>query len=188
MSDNTLAAQRHARHAKLFSDVAHGVSNWLDPTPVATWRAQDVVHHLCSWLPKFLATGAEIELPEWQSDDPMTSWKNQCAAIQKLFATQPDTEFTHPQVGEMPLWAALDQFYTSDVFMHTWDLAIATGQDITLDPQECRELLEGMRLMEELLRQSGHYGAQPGPLREGAGVQEQLLSLIGRDPYWRPPP
>ena len=34
----------------------------------------------------------------------------------------------------MPLGQAIDMIYTGDVFMHTWDLARATGQDETLDP------------------------------------------------------
>ena len=53
---------------------------------------------------------------------------------------------------------AVDRFYTSDVFMHTWDLARATGQDDRLDPQTCAELLAGMEPIEELLRSSGQYG------------------------------
>jgi hypothetical protein len=31
--------------------------------------------------------------------------------------------------GELPLDAAIDRFDTTDVFMHTWDLARAIGQD-----------------------------------------------------------
>ena len=31
-----------------------------------------------------------------------------------------------------PLAQAVDRFYTSDVFMHTWDLARATKQDATM--------------------------------------------------------
>ena len=48
--------------------------------------------------------------------------------------------------------------YTSDVFMHRWDLARATGQDETLDPDKCAAMLEGMLPMDEVLRQSGQYG------------------------------
>ena len=53
---------------------------------------------------------------------------------------------------------AIDQFYTADVFMHTWDLARATGQDDRLDPTFCAELLAGMEPIEEILRASGQYG------------------------------
>ena len=44
---------------------------------------------------------------------------------------------TNPHIGEVPLDRAIDQFYTADVFMHTWDLARATGQDDRLDADLC---------------------------------------------------
>ena len=43
----------------------------------------------------------------------------------------------------MPLDVAVDRFYTTDVFMHTWDLARATGQDDTLDPTLCGRAARG---------------------------------------------
>ena len=58
----------------------------------------------------------------------------------------------------MPLGHAIDMIYTSDVFLHRWDLARATGQDETLDPDKCAAMLEGMLPMDEVLRQSGQYG------------------------------
>lgn len=61
------------------------------------------------------------------------------------------TLFRHPMVGEMPLPDAVDRFYTSDVFMHTWDLARATGQYERPDPQTCTDLLAGMAAMEDVL-------------------------------------
>ena len=49
----------------------------------------------------------------------------------------------------------IDSFYTADVFMHTWDLARATGQDDRLDPEFCAALLGGMEPMEEIIRSRG---------------------------------
>ena len=81
----------------------------------------------------------------------------------------------------MPLPAAIAQFFTGDVFMHTWDLARATGQDERLDQQTCADMLAGMEPIEELLRSSGQYG--PGvPVPVDADVQTRLLGFIGRDP------
>jgi len=83
----------------------------------------------------------------------------------------------------LPLATAIDQFYTADVFMHTWDLSRATGQDDRLDPDFCAQLLGGMEAMEQVMRSSGQYGARvevPGD----ADVQARLLGFIGRDPSW----
>jgi hypothetical protein len=71
------------------------------------------------------------------------------------------------------------------VFMHTWDLARATGQDDRLDPDFCAHLLAGIKPMEGAIRSSGHYGARvevPGD----ADPQTRLLGFIGRDPSWAP--
>ena len=81
----------------------------------------------------------------------------------------------------MPLPDAVDRFYTSDVFMHTWDLARATGQDEQLDPETCADLLAGMAPIEGLMRSSGQYGA-PVEVPDDADVQTRLLGFIGRDP------
>ena len=74
---------------------------------------------------------------------------------------------------------AVDRFYTADVFMHTWDLARATGQDETLDEEMCRTLYEGMLPMEEVLRASGQFGGHV-EVEPDADVQTRLLALIGR--------
>jgi uncharacterized protein (TIGR03086 family) len=78
---------------------------------------------------------------------------------------------------------AIDQFYTSDVFMHTWDLARATSQDDRLNPSFCASLLAGMEPMEDVIRSSGQYGPRV-PVPDDADAQTRLLGFIGRDPYW----
>ena len=71
--------------------------------------------------------------------------------------------------------------YTSDVFLHQWDLARATGQDETLDGTKCAVMLEGMLPMDEVLRQSGQYGPRV-QVPDDADVQTKLLAFIGRNP------
>ena len=73
-------------------------------------------------------------------EDPVAAWQVHCDAVQALL-DDPATArkvLSNPHIGDVPLDQAVDQFYTSDVFMHTWDLARATGQDETLDPDEVR--------------------------------------------------
>jgi hypothetical protein len=69
------------------------------------------------------------------------------------------------------------------VFLHTWDLARATGQDESLDTELCAAMLAGMEPLEELIRSSGQYGPAI-PVSEGADPQTRLLGFIGRDPDW----
>jgi uncharacterized protein (TIGR03086 family) len=81
----------------------------------------------------------------------------------------------------MSLGRAIAMIYTPDVFLHRWDLARATGQDETLDPQRCAKMLEGMLPMDEVLRQSGQYGPRI-EVSEDADAQAKLLAFIGRTP------
>ena len=105
--------------------------------------------------------------------------------MQALIEDPAGRVLTNPHIGEVPLAEAIDRFYTADVFMHTWDLARATGQDDRLDPEFCAQLLAGMEPLAELLQSSGQYGA-PVKVAADADAQTRLIGFIGRDPEWRP--
>ncbi len=97
-----------------------------------------------------------------------------------------EESFTHPYAGTHRLADAIDRFYSADVFMHSWDLARATGQEVELDADFAAQLLAGMAQMEDVLRSSGQYGA-PVPVAADAPVVDRLVGFIGRDPGWTPP-
>ncbi|MEU4481861.1 TIGR03086 family metal-binding protein [Micromonospora sp. NPDC023966] len=183
-------AERHRQVAGLFTGRVRGTRSWDVPSPVAGWTARDVVRHLTEWFPGFLASGAGIELPQGPSlnEDPVAAWQIHCDAVQAVL-DDPETahrHLTNPHIGSLPLASAIDRFYTTDVFMHTWDLSRATGQDDTLDPEFCALLLGGMEQMEEVIRSSGQYGPRVA-VPEDADAQTKLLAFIGRDPFWSKP-
>ena len=183
-------AERHREVAGLFTERVLGVRDWDAPSPVAGWVARDVVRHLVEWLPPLLSGGAGVELAGGPSaeEDPVLAWRAHCDAVQGLL-DDPATQgrvLVNPHIGEVPLDRAVDQFYTADVFMHTWDLARATGQDDRLDAGFCSRLLVGMEGVEEAMRSSGQFGARV-EVSEGAGPQDRMLAFIGRDPFWSPP-
>ncbi|HEX2155116.1 MAG TPA: TIGR03086 family metal-binding protein [Acidimicrobiia bacterium] len=179
--------EEHRRIAAGFTQRVEGVppDGWDAPSPVEGWAARDVVRHLVEWFPAFLRSGAGIELDRGPSvdDDPAGAWRVHRDAVQALLddPSTPERVLTNPNIGEVPLDQAVDRFYTSDVFMHTWDLARATGQDEKLDLEKCAELLAGMEPMEEVIRASGQYGPRV-EVPEDADVQTRLLGFIGRDP------
>jgi uncharacterized protein (TIGR03086 family) len=184
-------AEEHRSIAGIFAERVRGVAadGWDAPSPVADWRARDVVRHLVEWFPAFLADGSDIKLTPGPSvdEDPVGAWEQHAAAVQGVLddPANAGVTFAHPRLPAMPLPQAISRFYTNDVFMHTWDLARATGQDATLDADRCRELLEGMAPIDEMLRQSGQYGARV-PVPDDADWQTRMLGFIGRDPTWRP--
>ncbi len=189
MALSEIPAERHRQIAGLFSDRAHGAKSWDAPAPVAGWTARDVVRHLTDWFPGFLAAGAGIDLPRGPSvdDDPVLAWQVHCKGVQAVLddPATVDRQLTNPHFGSVPRDAAIDRFYTADVFMHTWDLARATGQDDRLDPAFCAGLLAGMAEMEEAIRSSGQYGPRV-EVPADADTQTRLLGFIGRDPSWSP--
>ncbi|NDL59999.1 TIGR03086 family metal-binding protein [Phytoactinopolyspora mesophila] len=84
--------------------------------------------------------------------------------------------------GEVAGVVALDE-----VVVHGWDVAVATGQTFTCDP----ELLEATY---DFVRQSvaespdgtpGLFGP-PVPVPDDAPLLDRLIALTGRDPDWRP--
>jgi len=182
MALSDLPAQRHREVADAFAARVRGTRDWDAPAPVAGWTARSVVEHLTTWLPAFLAGGANIELPK-ADPDPVVAWQAQCDAVQDLLDRPGDRIVSNPHTGDVPLAEAIDRFYTSDVFMHTWDLARATGQDDRLDPDFCAQLLAGMLPMADVLLASGQFGP-PVPVAEDADPQTKMIAFIGRDPGW----
>jgi uncharacterized protein (TIGR03086 family) len=180
-------AEEHRRVAAVFTTTVEAVpaDRWDDPAPVDGWVARDVVRHLVEWFPAFLEGSTGITLPAGPpaADDPVGAWRSHTEAVQALLddADSAANEFDFPHMGRMQLAQVIDMIYTSDVFMHRWDLARATGQDERLDPDRCAALLEGMLPLDDLLRQSGQYGPRVH-VPDDADVQTRLLAFIGRTP------
>jgi uncharacterized protein (TIGR03086 family) len=182
--------ERHREFADAFGARVAGTEDWDAPTPVPGWVARDVVRHLVTWLPGLLGSRGWPSLPPPSvsvDDDPAAAWKEHAAAVQELL-DGPGGEFVidDPFLGGGPLAGLVDRIYTTDVFLHTWDLARATGQDDTLDAETCAALLAGMPEMEGPMRASGQFGPRV-PVPDDAPVQDRLIGFIGRDPGWRPP-
>ena len=155
------------------------------------WVARDVVRHLVEWFPAFLAAGAGITLPAGPSvdDDPVGAWQahdRRRAGAARRPGRPPTASTTNPHIGRMPLAQAIDMIYTTDVFMHRWDLARATGQDETLDPDKCaRDARPACcRWTRCCARAASTAPRVAGPRRRRR--PDQAAGFIGRDPHWRP--
>lgn len=188
MVENQSPADEYREVAARFTALVAGVpddATWARRSPVAEWSARDVVRHLVEWIPGFLSGGAAVVLPQGPDvdRDPLGAWRTLSDGVQAVLddPASASTVLRNPHVGEVPLPAAISQFFTSDVFLHSWDLARATGQDDTLDPGRCARMVEGMAPYDELLRSSGQYGPKVD-VPADADPQTRLLAFIGRDP------
>ena len=134
-----------------------------------------------------VAGGCDVRLPAGPppTEQPAAAWVFHRQAVQDAPGRSGDRRrgVHQPPHRLDAAREAIDRFYTSDVFLHTWDLARATGQDETLDPEVCANMLAGMEPLDELLRNSGQYGPAV-TVPDDADVQTRLIGFIGRDPAW----
>jgi uncharacterized protein (TIGR03086 family) len=180
-------AQRFRTVAAAFTARVEAVpaAAWSAPSPCEGWLARDIVRHLTTWVPALLASGADVELEVGPpvDDDPVGAWAVLRDGLQALLddpglAARP---FVHPQAGSHRLDDAIGSFVLGDVLVHTWDLARATGLDERLDPAEVAGMLAGVEPLDEVLRQSGHYGPRVD-VPPDADEQTRLLAFLGRRP------
>ena len=126
-----------------------------------------------------------IEFPAGPSVDvdPAGAWKNLADTLQAAL-DDPEVASRNFDVGppgQMTVEDAIGMIVIGDVLIHTWDLATATGFDVRLRPDHRPEMLAGMQPIDEMLRQSGHYGPKV-EVPDDADDQTKLLAFTGRDP------
>ena len=180
-------AGRHRGVGRRFARVAAGVTDWDAPAPCEGWVARDVVAHLVGWIPGLLESSAGVIL-EPVADvgrDPVAAWRERYAGLQALLESPAADRAVRTPHFAGRLADMVDAFWTGDVFLHTWDLARASGQEPDLDEGIAARMLAAMRPMDAALRSSGHYGPAVA-VPDDAPVQDRLVGFTGRDPRWRP--
>lgn len=182
----TEISERYRRVAGAFTERAEAVPDgaWDNPAPCEGWVARDVVRHMVEWMPWMCLTNAGLEVPAVPSvdDDPVGAWVGISNALQAavddpaIAAREFDMVVGHYRVDD-----AVATFCIGDILVHTWDIARATGLDETLDADEVHSLYEGMLPMDDVLRQSGQYGARV-EVPDDASEQTKLIAFTGRTP------
>lgn len=176
-----------ARSSAVVGDVDD--DQWGLSTPCEQWDVRDLVNHLTvehRWaLP--LLDGATVEevgddlSGDVLGDDPVGAHRDAARAAQAK-AEEVDPERTvHLSFGDVGAAFYLQQRAT-DMIVHAWDLAVATGQDADVDEGLAAELLE---LTEPMItpevRDSGVFGPEVA-VPADATASARLLGLLGRDP------
>ncbi len=177
-------AERYERITAQFTDRVRAVpaAAWNNPSPCDGWTARDVVGHLTEWIPAFFASqGVEFPTVPSVQDDPVAAWETvqstiaQALAEPTMAAKQIETPFSTQSLAE-----TVDMIVTGDVFTHTWDLARATGQSETLDPDQLQRMIAAMGAMpEDVLRADGMFGPQID-VPADADDQTRFLAYAGR--------
>ena len=113
---------------------------WDNPSPCTEWDARGVVEHVIGFHDVLLLrpTGTKPQRPK---DDPVARWDVTGAAIRTAIdraATQP----TSADDPSQPDLARLLPMLTTELLLHSWDLARAVGVDPRLDSGLCEASYE----------------------------------------------
>ena len=171
----TDAVARHERACAGFSRVVDaGSGRWDSPSPCTEWDARGVVEHVIGFHEVLVLrpSGVKAHRPREGTEARWAATRD--AILAALAGDVPDDI------------ARLLPALTTDVVVHTWDLARAVGADVALDPELCERALRALASNEGGLPSSEMFGARV-PVADDAPVQDRLLGLYGRDPGWRPP-
>src|SRR5215213_6151469 len=112
-------------------------AQWRAPTPCADWDVHTLVNHVVNelrWIPPLLdgATIADVGDRfdgDLLGDDPRSAWASAGAeAIAAATQFGVNERTVHLSFGDVPGSDYLGQV-TSDIVIHTWDLARAVGAD-----------------------------------------------------------
>ncbi|MFI6388101.1 TIGR03086 family metal-binding protein [Nonomuraea sp. NPDC050540] len=172
---------------------------WSEPSPCAQWTARDVVGHIVDMHAVMLSPiGRALSPAPSVKEDPLAAFRAARADVEALLAdpVAAATECDTP-AGRFTAARHVNEVMSADLPLHGWDLAKATGQDATIDPEDVRLSWESVSgLPPELIEQYRTPGAfGPGvevfgpevKVGPDASPQDRLLGMIGRDPNWRRP-
>ena len=178
----------------MFERLVSGVAedDWAAPSPCDDWDARGVVAHVIDML-GVLMRPLDRTLTPVDQGDPLSAFRSARADVEPLLSdpelacqvvTSPAGTMAFEQLGDV---------FGGDLVWHGWDLAMATGQDATIDPVEVTAGLQMAENMAPEMYEPEAFG--PGVVVFGprvavpndAPAQDRLLGLLGRDPHWSRP-
>ena len=190
----TLMLLKHAldQTERLIAAVGAGQAGLA--TPCSGWDVRALVRHMAGQdLRNFLAA-TRGETADWQAppdelgEDWTAAFRDRAAPLRSAWrAADLDQPVAIPGGGQAPLRSRADQQIT-ELTVHGWDLAMATGQQTGLDLALAEHALgwsHGMLRPE--FRGPGKAFGPEVPVPPGAPVYQRLAGWFGRDPRWTPP-
>jgi uncharacterized protein (TIGR03086 family) len=185
------AAELHRRAVEGWQAKVEGVAGaqWGESTPCADWDVRALVNHVVGeelWTVP-LVEGATLEDVGDRFDgdvlgaQPLRAAREAArAAVDAMTAALGGGGTVLLSFGTVPIEEYAAQL-TADHVVHGWDLAAATGQDRSIDPEVAQHVAAWFEEREELYRSAGAVGPRTAAADD---PQSQLLAVFGRDPSW----
>jgi uncharacterized protein (TIGR03086 family) len=161
-------------------------------TPCAGWDVRALVSHLAGQDLRNFLVSARGESADWQApddeigDDWAAVFRERAESLRAAWRAADLDRLVAGPGGEAPLRLRADQQIT-ELAVHDWDLAKATGQPTRLDPALAEHALRWSRQMlrPEFRGPDKAFGLEV-PVPEDAPVYDRLAGWFGRDPGWTP--
>jgi uncharacterized protein (TIGR03086 family) len=180
----TEIADRYRTNAAAFADKVAAVSEdqWDATTPCPEWTARDLVQHVVDAQGMFLGfIGEEAPAAPSVEDDPEAAVRTATGAVQGALEDERATQEFEGFFGTSTFEAAVDRFLATDLTVHGWDLARATGQDERIRAEEIPRVRAVAESFGDAIRSPGAFGPEVD-VPEGADDQARLLAFLGRHP------
>ena len=189
---NPITAQTrdlYRRASDTFGANVHRVQpdQWDLPTPCTEWDVRTLVNHVVGenrWAVPLFGGGTIAEVGDrFDGDllgaDPVAMWDESAAEALSVVDEMGAMERTvHLSFGDFPGREYAMQLF-ADLLVHGWDLARATGQDGTLDPELVAACAGWFAELAPAYREAGAVGPRP-PVPGDADAQTLLLADFGR--------
>lgn len=165
------------------SAVTAAEGRWDEPTPCSDWDVRALVEHVIGFHEVLVLGPLDVQAHRPRRGE-QARWEKTHQAIRTALdgAGATDRPIAVPGGEETALGDLLPAL-TTDVLVHTWDLAVAVGADSRLDAGLCSSAYESARAHSARFRASSAFGAEVEVSRQ-ADAQSKLLALLGRDPGW----
>ena len=179
----------HRRALDATGRIVSGIrpDQWEGRTPCGEWDVRELTNHVVSenlWAAELVSGKSIADMGDALEGDVLGS---DPAAEYRRSAEVAGAAFEVPGALDAPCAVSYGPIPGADylghrlvdVVVHGWDLATATGQETTLDPElvdTCRTILEPQM---DLIRDSGMFGV-PIESPPGADAQTRLLNSLGR--------
>ncbi|WP_106189305.1 TIGR03086 family metal-binding protein [Umezawaea tangerina] len=162
---------------------------WSLDTPCEKWSVRDLVGHIVHeqlWAPELLAGCTPEQVGDrFDGDnlgaDPVHSWVLAAAAAREAWITPKALlRPVHLSFGKS---TAVEYGWqmTTDLAVHSWDLARAIGADERIDPNLALAVLEYLEPQVDSWRSMGVFGPAV-PVPDDTDVETRLLAVTGRTP------
>ena len=157
------------------------------PTPCAAWDVRALVNHVIAnnSLYAAAASGETVDWGQrdldWVGDDPPGAFRRSADAVTAAFGT---TDLAAELVMPFGRFAASQAVavHFVDVLTHGWDLAVATDQDPTLEPELASTAIDIVGFYPPDVFGTEQFFARGMPVAAGAAPGERLVAMLGRQP------